>query len=553
MGERVGGKTRGRESAGGADAEVKAPVTAWLSLLAVALGIMVVQLDGSVVSVANPTIATSLHASLEGIQWVTTGYLLVLAGLLIPAGLVADKIGRKKAFLIGIGGFSLASLLCGLSGSIDMLIGARVLQAVFGAMLGPAGLAVLRAAFPPEKLSTAFGWFGSVSAVALAGGPILGGVLVEYASWPWVFYINLPFGIVAVLVGVFVIKESTQRVPQRLDLPGAMSLTLALVTLIWGVTRAQSSGWWSVNTLGFMGLGVVLLIVFLIIENRSKAPMVPLSLFRIRSFSIGCLVTIVTMFAFFAILFYLTFYLQGVQGKSALMAAVALLPLTLVFTVASPVAGAVTGRLGNRGTLLLGAACTTASLLLLLRLGVGSGTVTLAPSLVLAGFGAGFMMIPAIEAIVGSAPVDKAGVASGIQQSTQQLGGTLGIAVFGSLLASVVSAKFGGALAAAFGGDTDAVAQVAGNEQLRKSVELGFPPAVQDALRQQMTQSGLDSGDVQRFVGTVSHAAHETFLSGMHQVFLVAACCAAAAGLLSLLIRAKKADAASEDVLESAR
>ncbi|MEV7939311.1 MFS transporter [Kitasatospora sp. NPDC088264] len=512
-----------------------------------AFGIMVVQLDGSVVSVANPTIATSLHASLEGIQWVTTGYLLALAGLLIPAGLVADKIGHKTAFLIGVSGFSLASLLCGLSGSVEMLIGARVLQAVFGAMLGPAGLAILRAAFPPEKLSMAFGWFGSVSAVALAGGPILGGLLVEHASWPWVFYINLPFGIVAVLVGLFVIKKS-QRVPQRLDLPGAITLTLALVSLVWGVTRVQAAGSWSSpNVLGFMGLGVALLIVFVIIESRTKSPMVPLGLFRVRSFSAGCLVTIVSMFAFFAILFYLTFYLQGVQGKSPLQAAVALLPLTLLFTVAAPIAGAAAGKFGNRATLLLGAACTTSSLLLLLRLGADSGEMALVPSLVLAGFGAGFMMIPAIEAIVGNAPVDKAGVASGVQQSTQQLGSTLGIAVFGSLLSSVVTAKFAPALTTAFGGDNDAVKHVVNDESLLKSVELGFPPAVQQGLQQQLAGAKTDAGTAEQFVGTVTRVAHDTFINGMHTVFLLAACCAAASGLFSLLIRTKKSDASAPD------
>ncbi|MFJ9679412.1 MFS transporter [Streptomyces sp. NPDC101194] len=547
MSERVVDKTGSQAPDGGKGGTVQTPAAAWLSLIAVALGIMVVQLDGSVVSVANPTIATSLHAGLEEIQWVTTGYLLVLAGLLIPAGLVADKIGRKSAFLIGVGGFSLASLLCGLSGSIEMLIGARVLQAIFGAMLGPAGLAVLRAAFPPEKLSVAFGWFGAVSAVALAGGPILGGVLVEYASWPWVFYINLPFGVVAVLVGRFVIKESTERVPQRLDLAGAITLTLALVSVVWGITRAQTNGWSSAQSLGFMGLGLALLVVFTIIEAKGSNPMVPLGLFRIRSFSVGCLVTMVTMFAFFAILFYLTFYLQGVQGKSALEAAVALLPLTLVFTVASPVAGAVTGKLGNRGTLLLGSVFTTISLVLLMRLEADTGMMTLAAPLVFAGFGAGFMMIPAIEAIVGSAPVDKAGVASGVQQSAQQLGGTLGIAVFGSLLASVVSSKFGPALTTAFGGDNGAAAQVADNEALRKSVELGFPPAVQDSLGKQMAGNGMSSGNVREFVDTVTRTAHDTFIDGMHTVFLVAACCAAAAGVLSLLIRAKKSEAPEQE------
>ncbi|GAA1973938.1 MFS transporter [Amycolatopsis minnesotensis] len=512
-----------------AKAEVKVPSKAWLSLIAVALGMMVVQLDGTVVSIANPAIATGLHASLDGIGWVTTAYLLVLAGLLIPAGTVADKIGHKKAFLIGIGGFSLASLACGLAGSIEVLIGGRVLQAVFGALLGPAGLAVLRAAFPPEKLAMAFGWFGSVSAVALAGGPVLGGVLVEYASWPWVFFINLPFGVVAVLVGLTVIPNSAERSAHRLDLPGAVTLTCAMVSAIWGVTRAQAEGWGSVSTLGFIALGVVLLAAFVVIERRTANPMVPLGLFRNRTFTVGCLLMLVTMFAFFAILFYLTFFLQGVQGKSAIMAAVAMLPLTAVFTFASPVAGWVTGKLGVRGTLMTGAVFTVASLALLLRLEPESGFMTLAPALVLAGIGVGFMMVPAIQAIVGSAPVDKAGVASGVQQSTQQLGSTLGIAVFGSLLSSVVGSRFATAVREALGGGPVAD-RIANDEQLRKSVELGFPPAAQQGLPAETASA-------------VTRAAHDTFVGGMHTVFLVAAAVAVVAGLLSLLVRAPEASA----------
>ena len=192
---------------------------AWLSLLAVALGVMVVQVDGTVVAIANPAIAADLGAGLDGISWVTTGYLLVLAGLMIPAGTIADKVGYKKAFLVGTAGFALASLLCGLSSSIGMLIGARVLQATFAALLAPAGLAVLRAAFPPEKLSMAFGVFGAVSAVALAGGPILGGVLVEYASRPWAFFVNLPLGVIAVVVGALVIRDVAPGRASPLDIP----------------------------------------------------------------------------------------------------------------------------------------------------------------------------------------------------------------------------------------------------------------------------------------------------------------------------------------------
>lgn len=527
--ERSGGGYGKTECGGGT------PMSAWMSLVAVALGIMVVQIDGTVVSIANPAIAADLGAGLAGIQWVTTGYLLVLAGLVIPAGTVADKIGRKKAFLIGVGGFSLASLVCGLSGSIEMLIGARVLQAIFAALLAPAGLAVLRAAFPPEKLAMALGWFGSVSAVALAGGPLLGGFLVEYASWPWVFFINLPVGVVGVVIGMAVIRESGERGSEPLDIPGAATLTFAMVSVVWAITRVQASGLASADTIGFLLLGLVLLGVFIAIERKTQYPMAPLELFRDRSFSVGVVVMVATMLAFFAILFYLTFFLQGVQGKGGIGAAVALLPLTAVFTVASPVAGWVTGKLGTRGTLVLGAICTAGSLALLTRIGVDSSVMSLAPSLVLAGFGAGFMMVPAIGAIVGSAPVDKAGVASGVQQSMQQLGSTLGVAMFGGILASAVGSRFPGAVRDALG-DGSAADRIAGDEQLRQSVEVGFSPAAQQGLGQQMADAGMAPDQARQLVAAVTEAAHETFIGGLHTVFIAAAGAAVAAGLLSLLI-----------------
>lgn len=517
---------------------VKTPISAWLSLIAVALGIMVVQIDGTVVSIANPTIAADLGASPGAIQWVTTGYLLVLAGLLIPAGTVADKIGRKKAFLVGVGGFSLASLLCGLSGSVEMLIGARLLQAVFAAVLAPAGLAVIRAAFPPEKLPVALGWFGSVTAVALGGGPLLGGVLVEYATWPWVFFINLPIGVVGVLVGLTVIRESAERGSEPLDIPGAATLTLAMVSVVWGITGAQTSGWVSAQTLGFLALGFVLLGIFVIIEQRSPHPMVPIELFRDRSFSVGAVVMVVSMLAFFAILFYLTFFLQGVQGRGGIGAAVALLPLTAVFSVAAPVAGWIVGKLGVKSTLVLGSICTAGSLVSLLHIDIDTSSLTLAPSLVFAGFGAAFLIVAGIQAIVGSAPVDKAGVASGVQQSMQQLGSTLGVAVFGSILASVVSSRFGGAVRSAFGDQGGpAVDQVAGSQQLQQDVALGFSPAAQQGLAQRLAQTEMASGQTQQLVDTVTRAAHQTFIDGLHTVFIVAAGIAVAAGLLSLLVR----------------
>lgn len=533
--------------AAGPGETTKTTLRSWLSLIAVALGIMVVQIDGTVVAIANPAIAADLKAGLEEIQWVTVGYLLVLAGLLIPMGTVADKIGRKKGFLIGVSGFTLASAVCGMAGSIEVLVGGRVLQAIFGALLVPSAIAVIRAAFPVEKLAMAIGIFSSFTALALAAGPILGGVLVEAASWPWVFFINLPLGALAVLLGLLCVKESTQGTPAPLDVPGAITLTLAMVSVVWAISNAQLKGWVSTHTLGFLGLGLVLLGVFLVIELKSKHPMVPLGLFRDRSLSIGTLLMVVVMFAFYAILFYLTFYLQGVQGKDGVAAGIALLPLTAVFTISSPVGGWVTSKLGVRGALVAGSVFVTGSLAVLLLLETDSGMLTLAPSLVLGGFGMGFMMVAATQAILGNAPVEKAGVASGVQQSMTQLGGVLGTSVFGTLLASSVMANFASNVRDAFGGSGGPVAeQLATNEEVRKSVELGFGPASQDAVAAQLTQTGMPAGQVQEVVGTLTRAAHETFIQGLHTVFAVAVGVSVVAGLISLLVRNPKVEEGTE-------
>ncbi|EWM18590.1 MFS transporter [Kutzneria sp. 744] len=512
-----------------------------LVLLAVALGTMVVQLDGTVVSIANPSIASGLHASLSSIAWVATSYLLVIAALLIPAGAVADRIGHSRAFLIGIAGFSLGSVVCGLSTSIGMLIGARVLVGVFAALLTPAGLAVLRSSIAPDKLGRAFGVYGGISALSLAGGPVLGGLIVQYASWPWVFFINLPVGIVAVAVGLLVIPRKTEHRPAPLDVVGAITLTLAMTAIVWAINGVPVWGWTSVNTLGVLIVGLVLAGVFVVLQKRVRHPMVPLSLFRNRTFSAGSVLMLVSRLAFYAIVFYLTFYLQGVRGDDPVGAAVALLPLTAVFAVSAPLASLLMAKLGMRWTLVIGAVLTAVALLALLRLGVDSSGTTLALPLVLCGFGIGFFMVPAMQAIVGSAPVDKAGAASGVQQSAAQIGSTLGVAVFGSVISTFVATNFGGAVQAAFGGSPSPLAlQFAADPTVRQAVGLGFSPATSQQLSQHLIQANVPADQVNYLTTTLTTAAHSTFVDGMHLVFLISAGITVVSGLIALIIREPK-------------
>jgi EmrB/QacA subfamily drug resistance transporter len=505
-------------------------------MLAVALGIMVVQIDGTVVSVANPAIATDLRASLSGIQWVTTGYLLVLAGLVIPSGTVADKIGYKRAFVVGISGFTLASLLCGLSRSIEFLVGARVLQAVFAALLVPSALAVIKSAFPAEKLAVAIGVLSSFTALALAGGPILGGLLVQVASWQWVFLINLPLGAVGAVLGGVVIGESAHEgSSQPLDVRGAVTLALAMVSIVWSITSVQRSAWTAPSVLGSMAAGIALFALFVALERRGEHPMVPLGLFASRPFALGSLIMLVTMFAFYAVLFYLTFYLQAVQGRDGTEAGVALLPLTAVFTVSSPVGGWITNWIGYRWTLVTGGVLVAASLALLQRLTVESSAWTLVPPLVLSGCGMGLMMVAATQAIIGNAPAEKAGVASGIQQSMTQLGGVLGTAVFGTILASLVDLRWPSAVAGV-AGFSARLSPVLTSSAVRASVYLGFSPAARRQLAEQLMGIRVPSNQVGSVVDRVTAVAHEVFVDGLRSVFAVSAVVAVVAAVLALFV-----------------
>ncbi|GAA3569333.1 MFS transporter [Amycolatopsis ultiminotia] len=504
----------------------------WLTLLAVALGIVVIQLDGTIVSVANPAIAADLAAGPTQIQWVTTGYLLVFAGLLIPAGTVADKIGHKRVFLVGVGGFTLASLLCGISPNVEVLIAARVVQAAFAAGIGPAGLALIRKAFPADALPRALGMFGAVTAAALASGPLLGGALMALGSWHWVFFVNLPFGLLGAVVGSRVLPQARPETSQRMDFAGAVTVMASLASVIWGITSVQEHGW-TAGPVAFLVVGLVLLVAFVGVESRVRQPMVSLALFRNRTFAVGCVLSVVTMFVFFAIMFYLNFFFQAVQGKSAVDTGLAMLPLTAVFVIASPMAGWATERVGSRGTILIGSAAITASMVMLLGLVTDSSVLSLVVPLLLAGAGAGFLLVPAINLVVGSAPEEQAGVASGMQQATQQLGGTLGIAVFGTIISAVVASSFGRTLRAD-GLPGDLVAELGADENLRKSVALGFPNDAQTQLNGQLGEP---------IAAHVTQAAHATFLHALDTVFSVSIAAVLVAAALSLLIKRSPAEA----------
>jgi EmrB/QacA subfamily drug resistance transporter len=487
----------------------------WWTLLATALGVIMVALDGTVVAIANPFIAEDLHASLADLQWVTNAYLLALAVLLIPAGKLGDRYGRRAVFLTGVVGFAVTSLAVGLSGSIGMVILFRTLQGVAGALIMPNTLALLREAFPKEKLNAAIGIWGAVTAAATAGGPILAGVLVEHFDWASVFFINVPVGVLALVVGLFVLRESKESAGGRLDYAGLITLGTGLFALIFGVIKAQAWGWGDVGSLAFIVGGLALIAGFAVLETKIADPLVPMTIFRDRSVAIGSITVLLNFFALFGVLFFVSLYLQSVHGYSAVQAGIRTLPLTLLFVVSSPISGWLTGRFGPRVPITLGLGFVTAAMLSLLLLNTDSAYLVLWPPMVGLGIGIGLVVVASTEAIVGNTPVEHAGVAGGVQSTFMQLGGVLGSAVLASRVGGVLVDKLVGA-----------------------GVPSGIAPKFLGA-KEYVSQgvAPVPSGTPAPLAQAITEGSHAAFMSGLHVALIVAAALAFLGMLLAPLIR----------------
>ncbi|MCH0542046.1 MFS transporter [Streptomyces sp. MUM 203J] len=494
----------------------------WGTLFAVAVGVMMVALDGTIVAIANPAIQQDLGASLADVQWITNGYLLALAVALVTAGKLGDRFGHRQTFLIGIAGFAAASAAIGLSGSIALVIAFRVLQGLFGALLMPAALGLLRATFPAEKLNMAIGIWGMVIGASTAGGPIVGGLLVEHVSWQSVFFINVPVGVVALLMGLVILRDHrAQNAPRSFDLLGILLLSAAMASLIWGIIKAgESWGWGSGKTWGFLIGAVVLFALFALWQTRAREPLIPLGLFRSVPLSAGVVLMILMAFAFMGGLFFVTFYLQGVKGLSPVDSGLRLLPLTGMMIVSSPLAGALITRFGPRIPLVGGMVFTAAAMFGMLSLASETGTFATSLWFALLGLGLAPVMVGATEVIVGNAPLELSGVAGGLQQAAMQVGGALGTAVLGAVMSSKVSADFAGNW-------TAAGIPVPPDPRLEQAAEFGIVP---DELAQA-------PGMTPDMLAAVTKVIHDTFLSGMGTAFTVAGVVAVVAALVATLTK----------------
>jgi EmrB/QacA subfamily drug resistance transporter len=468
----------------------------WWTLVTVALGIVMVGLDGTVVAIANPYIGRSLHASLSDLQWITNAYLLVLAVLLVVGGRLGDRYGRRRIFITGVVGFALASVGVGLADSITGAIVLRGVQGAFGALLLPNTLALMRVAFPDDKLNSAIGIWSSTSALATAGAPIVGGLLVEHVSWQSVFYLNVPVAIITCAVGALALSESHESVRERVDSTGVVTLSISLFAIVFGIVKAQSWGWGNPSTLGFLGGGLAIMILFVWVELRATAPLVPPRLFRVRSVSRGCTTVILSFFALFAVLFFVSLFLQNVQGLSAVATGTRTLALTLAFALTSIRAARITTRLGPGPTITIGLLLVAGALLGMTLLEPNSGYLVLFPSLAGLGLGLGLVVVASAEAIVGSVPVDDAGLAGGLQATAAQLGGVLGASVLGSVVAARAISVLAARLASAGVGPSMTHHALANAALVGQGLSVSPAPAV-------------------------TQASHAAFISGFHLALLI--------------------------------
>ena len=418
----------------------------WWTLIAVCTATFMLLLDITVVNVALPDIQRSLHASFSDLQWVVDAYALTLAAFLLTAGVIGDMFGRREVFAVGLGVFSASSLVCGLATSGLMLNLARAAQGVGGAIMFATSLALIAAAFSGRERGTAFGIYGAVVGGAVAVGPLVGGAITSGIGWRWIFFVNVPIGVLAVIVTLTRVQESRDPNTRRIDWIGFVSFSASLFLLVFALVRGNDEGWTSSTTIGFIVASVVLMIIFFVNEQRTRDPMLDLSLFRRPAF-VGVSVVAFTISAsIFAMFLYLTLYIQDSLGFAPFPAGVRFLPLTVLAFVVAPFAGRLTVRIQSRYLLALGMLLITGGLLLIARTQPDSTWTVLLPGFVLSGIGIGMVNPVLASACISVVEPQRSGMASGANNTFRQVGIATGIAVLGAVFQSQIVSHTTGVL-----------------------------------------------------------------------------------------------------------
>ena len=415
------------------------------TLIAVSLATFMTYLDNNIVNVAIPAIQRDLHLSTAGLEWVVSGYILVFASLLLAGGRLGDILGRRRVFLIGLGIFTLASLVAGFAGGAEVLIAARAVQGLGAALVTPTTLALISANYPdPRERTAAIGVWSAVGALALAVGPLLGGLISQHLSWGWIFFINVPVGIATMVLAAWAIApEALERVRARMDLPGVSTSAVALFALTYALIEGHDKGWTSALILGSFALSAIAAVLFVAVERRAAQPMVDVALFGSRVFSGGITAVVMWGFGLFGIYFFTSLYLQNVLGFSPTEAGAAFVPMAVLMAAAAVVSERFAAAVGPHravgfamGLMALGIASVS-------LLGRDASYLALMPSFAVIGIGGG-LSVPLTAMVVGAMPIERAGVASGIFNAGREVAGLLGITVIGAVL----TARQGAALRA---------------------------------------------------------------------------------------------------------
>jgi len=484
----------------------------WWILGVLSLSLLIISLDNTILNVALPSIEGDLGASSSDLQWIVDSYVLVFAGLLLTAGSLGDRFGRRRALMLGLTVFGAGSALSALAGSADQLIASRALMGVGGALIMPTTLSVLTNVFPAEERGKAIGVWAAVAGLGVAIGPITGGWLLEHFEWPSVFVVNLPVVALGLAGAMLLVPESRDPSKASLDPLGAALSIAGLITVVWAIIEAPSRGWGSTTVLTTAALGTALLAAFAAWELRAHSPMLDVRLFRNGAFSGASGAIGLAFFALFGTIFFLTQYLQGVADYTALEAGIRTLPVAGGLVVGGPVSARVAERIGARVVVAFGLATIGAGLALLSQVEVDSGYALIAASLAVLGVGMGAAMAPATESIMSALPPANAGVGAAMNDTTRLVGGSLGVAVLGSLLSS----GYRGDMESATAGLPEPAASAA-----RDSV--GTASAVAERL-------GGDAG------AALTRAADAAFTSAMGDALMVAATVALAGAAFALKV-----------------
>jgi EmrB/QacA subfamily drug resistance transporter len=422
----------------------------YLVLAICCMSLFIVGLDSTIVNVALPDIGRDFHATVSGLQWTIDAYTLVLAALLMLSGSTADRLGRRRVFQIGLGLFTIGSLLCSLAPGLGWLVAFRMLQAVGGSMLNPVAMSIITNTFTkPSERARAIGVWGGVFGLSMAMGPVVGGALVDSVGWRGVFWVNIPVGIAAILFTALFVPESKAARARRFDPIGQVLIIAMLGSLTYGIIEGPSYGWGSARILAFFAVTVIAVIAFLCYEPRRADPLIDIRFFRSLPFSGATLTAVSAMSALGGFLFLITLYLQDVRGYRPLIAGLFLLPMAAAMAVSAPLAGRMLARSGARAPLLIAGTGITAGGILLTQLTNSSAPAYLVLAFFVFGIGMGFVNAPITNSAVSGMPRSQAGVASGIASTSRQVGSSLGVAVMGSVLAANLHGSMTAGFAAA--------------------------------------------------------------------------------------------------------